>query len=690
MLLPYNRKKTIFFFKVNGKFQRFFIISFFVLCFSPYLCQAESELSLESSTASEEMILFQEIPSVYSASKYEQKVTEAPSSVSIITADEIKKYGYLNFAEILRSVRGFHITYDRNYHYLGVRGFGLPGDYNTRILLLIDGHRINDAIYEQAPIGTDFPIDIDLIERIEIIRGPGSSLYGTNAFFAVINVITRLGRGFKGIETSGAAGSFETYKTRVSYGDKFPNGLEMLLSGSYYSSEGDDRLFFKEFDNPENNNGIAEDLDNDRFKNLFSSFLFHDLTLQLNYHQREKVVPTASFDTRFNERFFTVDERGWVDLKYERIFDDQLNCLARLNYNFYDYNDDYFSNELPRTIKTSDDVDSQWLQGEVQLTKVLLEKHKSTLGLDYRYSIQQDQRAFNHIKEGTIFGVKREILDDKRDTQYWAAYLQDEYTITDSLTLNAGVRFDYFYTFGSAVSPRIALIYNPFEKTTFKFVYGRAFRAPNAYELYYSDGTSQKSSPDLDPETIDTFEIIYEQYFGKHLRGTIVGFYNSIDDLIALRTDPMDGLLVFDNIEKVCSKGIESELEAKWESGFEGRTSYTIQETEDDKTGEILVNSPKHLAKLNLIIPLIKRRLFLSGEEQYTSKRRTLSRRFAEDFFVTNVTLYSRNIFKTLEVSGSVYNLFNKEYEDPGGEEHVQDTIEQDGRTFRIKLTYAF
>lgn len=103
MLLPYSRKKTIFFSKVHGKFQRFFIISFFILCFSPCLCQAESELSLESSPISEEMILFQEIPSVYSASKYEQKVTEAPSSVTIITADEIKKYGYLNFAEILRS-----------------------------------------------------------------------------------------------------------------------------------------------------------------------------------------------------------------------------------------------------------------------------------------------------------------------------------------------------------------------------------------------------------------------------------------------------------------------------------------------------------------------------------------------------------------------------------------------------------
>src|SRR4030067_2443702 len=112
-----------------------------------------------------------EIATVYSASKYEQKVTEAPSSVSIITSDEIKKHGYRTFADILRSVRGFYVTYDRNYSYVGARGFGRPGDYNTRILLLIDGHRLNDNVYHQAPIGTEFVLDVDLIDRIELIRG---------------------------------------------------------------------------------------------------------------------------------------------------------------------------------------------------------------------------------------------------------------------------------------------------------------------------------------------------------------------------------------------------------------------------------------------------------------------------------------------------------------------------------------
>src|ERR1700736_3593321 len=111
-----------------------------------------------------------EIDSVYGASGFKQKVAEAPASVTIITSEEIQKFGYRTVADILRNVRGFYVTYDRNYSYLGVRGYGLPGDYNSRIALLIDGHRLNDAIYAAAPVGPEFPIDIDLIDRVEVIR----------------------------------------------------------------------------------------------------------------------------------------------------------------------------------------------------------------------------------------------------------------------------------------------------------------------------------------------------------------------------------------------------------------------------------------------------------------------------------------------------------------------------------------
>jgi outer membrane receptor for ferrienterochelin and colicins len=196
-----------------------------------------------------EQLMKIKVATVSTASKFEQKVTEAPSSVSIVTADEIKKYGYRTLADILRSLRSFYITYDRNYSYVGIRGFGRSGDYNTRILLLVDGHRINDNLYNAAPLGTEFVVDVDLIDRVEVIRGPGSSLYGNNAYFAVVNVITRRGRNLGGAEVSGEAGSFDTYKGRLTYGDKYRTGIEALVSGTLYDSNGN-RLYFKEFDTP--------------------------------------------------------------------------------------------------------------------------------------------------------------------------------------------------------------------------------------------------------------------------------------------------------------------------------------------------------------------------------------------------------------------------------------------------------
>ena len=164
---------------------------------------AGSDTSTRDTAVGKEGTLFEEIPSVYGAAKYDQKVNEAPAAVIIITADQIKKYGYRNFAQILDSVPGLFTSNDRNYGYLGIRGFNRPGDYTSRVLLLIDNHRLNDAVYDQGGAGTEMPIDVDLIDRVEIIKGPGSSLYGTNAFFGVVNVITKRGRDLKARRSPG-------------------------------------------------------------------------------------------------------------------------------------------------------------------------------------------------------------------------------------------------------------------------------------------------------------------------------------------------------------------------------------------------------------------------------------------------------------------------------------------------------
>jgi iron complex outermembrane receptor protein len=674
------------------------------------------------------------IDTVYTASKYEQKVTEAPSSVSIITSDEIKKYGYRDLGEILQGVRGFHITNDRNYKYVGVRGFGLPSDYSNRVLLLVDGIRTNENVYDAPSVDNVFNIDIDLIDRIEVVRGPGSSLYGSNAFFAVINVFTKRGKDYGGVEVSGETGTWSRTKVRATYGNKYQNGLEVLLSASYLDSDGDSSLDYTDTyndnpwicpgDDPDEcytlqdawwyiDTPVARDQDVERYSDLFAELKFRDFTLQGSYHEHKKHVPTAPWETIFNEASTrTTEEQWWVDLKYEHSYENGLDVLARLTYQHYEYDgvypfDDTGEDDEDLVIVTNkDDAEGEWLYGEVQLNKLLLEKHRVTTGANYQLNTKQEQ---NSVFEPHPRNWEAVDFHDDRDLDNWGVFIQDEFTITDTLILNAGVRYDHYETFGGATSPRAALIYNPFEKTTFKAVYGSAFRAPSVYELYYNDGgVSSKANSDLDEETIDTYELIYEQYIGKNLFGTIVGFYYEIDDLIRQDFDPTDGFLVFDNVGDANAKGVSFELDGKWDNGFKGSISYTFQETEDEETDRTLTNSPKHLIKANLIIPVIREKIFFSIEEQYTSKRKTLYRekqedlpaslrnadypsdRYAGSFAVTNITLFTRDLIKNLEASASVYNLFDKEYGDPGAGEHFQDTIEQDGRTVRLKLTYRF
>ncbi|MCX7086532.1 MAG: TonB-dependent receptor plug domain-containing protein, partial [Methylococcales bacterium] len=308
-----------------------------------HLCVAADDFSTANTPlGSNSDVFLQDIPSVYSASKYEQKVTKAPASISIVTADEIKKWGYRTFGDILASLKGFYSTNDRNYGYAGARGFGVTSDYNTRLLLLIDGHRFNDNIYEAFDTSEGFPVDLDVIERIEVVRGPGSALYGSNAFFGVINVITKRGRDQKGVNVKASYGSNDAYKTSISVGDRFKSGLETFLSGTFYNSQGFNKLYYSEFDNPLNNNGVSVGNDAEQDKKIIAKAALGDFAFEGVYVKRNKDVPTASFGTLFNNsNYNTINEATFLELKYEHIFDNQLNLQSRLSYNSSRFNADY-------------------------------------------------------------------------------------------------------------------------------------------------------------------------------------------------------------------------------------------------------------------------------------------------------------------------------------------------------------
>jgi outer membrane receptor for ferrienterochelin and colicins len=278
-------------------------------------------------------------------------------------------------------------------------------------------------------------------------------------------------------------------------------------------------------------------------------------------------------------------------------------------------------------------------------------------------------------------------IREEQTSRILGAFAQAEVSIISNLTLTAGARYDhYFGNFGGTLNPRAGLIYSPWKDGTFKALYGQAFRAPNAYEQFYY--TAQDARP-LEPETIRTYELVYEQYLSRQYRVGVSGYYYEVNDLINQTADANDNLF-FANLERVHALGLELEAEAKFDFGLLARTSYALQRGVNDETGGNLTSSPQHLAKLNLAVPIYKQKVFAGFELQYQSKTETLGGRHADDFLVANFTLFSRELLQGLEVSASVYNLFDTQYGYPGAGDHLQDVLRQDGRSFRLKMTYKF
>jgi iron complex outermembrane receptor protein len=624
---------------------------------------------------------------VYTASKFPQKMSEAPSYVTVVTAADIKTYGYRTLAAILRSVPGLYVSYDRQYDFLGVRGFQRPGDFNSRILLLVDGNRINDAVYDTASIGTEFPIDVDLIERVEFVAGPGSSIYGSNAFFGVVNVITRTGKDIRGLEVAGSVASAQTAKGRGTAGGLLDTGLDWIISATYYGSRGND-LYFPAYDTPANNNGIAQGIDDDHYASFFGKASWHGWTLETAWASRKKGIPTGAYDTVFNDaRSNSRDAQGWVDFRYSGSVAETTDVLARVFYGKYPYDADLpVAGETDgNTVVNRDIARSEWWGAEAKFVSQLGNSNKLVYGVEYVNNRRQDQYNYD-VDPPAVY------TDTHAQSSHWGVYVQDDVTHDENLELNAGVRYDDYGHGLASTNPRVALIWNPVPAAALKLIYGTAFRAPNAYERDYAAPGVGKGNPDLAPEKIQTYEVIYEQVVERSLRFSALAFQNRIKNLIDGDVDPEDGLFVFNNLGRVNATGGMVGLERNWEDGYRARVSYSYQRAIDQATGQRLTNSPQSLATLNVSTPALALGVRAGLEAQYVSSRKT-SLGTTGGYTLVNFTLRNTTLARNLELSASVYNLLGQEYGDPATGDLAAagvDTIAQDGRTWQLKLVYRF
>lgn len=325
---------------------------------------------------------------------------------------------------------------------------------------------------------------------------------------------------------------------------------------------------------------------------------------------------------------------------------------------------------------------SQSVGGEMQVSKTFFEDHRITAGAEVRADVELAQKNFDRDPLAIY-------LDSSESASFFGIYAQDEFQIRNNLILNTGVRYDRYSTFGDTVNPRVALIYRPWEPTTFKFLYGQAFRAPNAYEHFY-EGFDFKLNPSLGAETIRSYELILEQRLSQSWNASASLYLNDIKNLIGLQQDPADSLFFFDNVESVRAMGAEVEATAQWASGLRGSASYSYSHTEDSATGLRLSNSPEHMGKLGLSVPLWRDKVFASLELQGMTRRDTVRAGGVSGFWLANATLFSRELVEGLEVSASLHNMFDRRYQDPASADFTQNAIQRDGRSFRVKMTYRF
>jgi iron complex outermembrane receptor protein len=632
---------------------------------------------------------------VSTAAKYQQTIRCAPASVTVITCDEIKDYGWLNVYEALSSQAGFFGRNDRNYNYIGVRGFERPTSYNNTILQLIDGHMINESIYFSPFFANDFSFDINSVERKKS-SGSGSSLYGTSAMFGVINIITKPAKNIDGVRASFNIGSWKNTQGTITAGKQFSEDFSLVVSGKYGYIRGED-LYYKEYDTDSTNHGIAEGLDWERFLGGSVNLKLCDINFSTYYSKRKKGIPTGAWEIIFNDsRIQTMDERAFAEVKANREISSSLSIMGRAYYDYYFYQGYYpygDGNEGMQMDYTKGYTFGAELQGIYDFSPSL----RITGGLEFKR---------NFFAE--LYAIVPGEYEVKQNYPYnvISGYFQGQWQVFEQLNITLGLRADNYEKDESSVNPRLAVAYYLCDNTTIKYVLGSAFRVANIYEKYYSDGLSQKGNPDLKPERILTHEIIWNQDVFSGLSVSTSLYYYFMNDLIdQIRDTTVEIMqLQFHNRDKVHAYGIESQLNYKALNFFSGYISYAFQITKDELTGEKLTNSPSHILKIGGMFRIFDEfragasMVWESGRRTLYSDEGTLIYGNTPPYFLANFICSYRTSFpehsefsflNNLTILFRLNNLFDTIYYLPGGLEHIQHSIEQNRRNFMLELCVA-
>ena len=599
-------------------------------------------LFAQSDEISPELLLFGEVETVITAARHEQKRGEAPATIDVITEEDIKNSGYLTIGDLLRSLPGIDIRNAGTKFYLAPRGLGstISGATN-RVLCLVDGRPINTP--NHGSFFPDLTLPLINVKRIEVVRGPGSAIYGANAFAGVVNIITKLPEDIDGVELSASGGEFSTQLHRLSWGKRWEK-IGGLFTARWYKSDGE-KL-------------IADNTDFEDY-NVYGKMQVSNFTLSLSHHEADrglpgkKIAPTPTYTEEIKESF--VDGTGNIELN------SKMNLMVR------GYVNDRKDVVEMATLAT---LDERTIGGEIQHNWQVDSNNLLICGVDAR----QDQAD------------SEEALNGEHKTTNTAIYLQDEIKPLDKLTLTLGVRYDKHSEYVDVTSPKIGAVYN-LGRTVLKTSYGEAFRAPTFSELYtdmwHGPTMHMVGSEELKPEKIKTYEVGLGHKFTKDIESEINTFYHKTRDLIVMRTSvvgffptfPPTPILQFDNVnkDKTEIKGLEVGLKSNKLvfSNLNGFVNYSYQEAKDEETDEDLEYAPKHKMNFGLNFKIdnsfmVNATIHYVGKRNYPADSSTVpptSQGELDAYTVTDAKLVAK-VLEGLEVSISIYNIFDEEYEE--------------------------
>ena len=614
---------------------------------------------------------------VTGASKYEQKQSEVAAAVSILTRDEIRGHGWRTIEEALASLPGIYTTYDRQYTYLGSRGFGVPGDFNTRILVTINGNRANDSLYDGGPMGRQMPLDLALVERIEFIAGPGGAVYGQNAMFGVVNIVTRSGQGLDGGElAAGVQQPQRLREGRASWGRRFDSGLDVLVSASGLRARGEDRFYDY---GAAGVSGVARGLDGTRDRELFVRAALGAWSFDLLQGDFRKDDPTGAYlSDPLVPGQYQGDRYTLGQLQFQRgMLDGTLDVQARLF-----AGQERYTSQLSYATTFQFPGTGAWRGVELRALYTALASHKLMLGLEAQDNTRIEQRIAdlaNPANDIVIAGGGSRT----------ALYAQDEWRLHETLTATLGLRVDHDSRGGTRTSPRAGAIWQALPTSVVKLLYGRAHRAPNAYERDYDDGFAQIANPALKGERIDTLELVVDHRASRDLSLRASVYEWTMHDLVTLGIEPLSGIPQYQSGERVNARGVELSADSTWSWGGRLRASVSMQQARQPGIGR-LPNSPCALARLNVSAPLSAVGVRLGVELQYDGARRTVDGSDAGSHVLSHLHLSTDQWVSGLSLGLGVRNLFDRKYAHPGADTNWQNTLEQDGRSLRLEARYRF